>query len=98
MVSRADQSGAHVVNLGGEAAHVSQIVDAIVETVPAADGLITFAETFLPFPDEFDLTGLDALGPVPVTSLRDGVAATVRLFEGLRDAVRLDPVEHGLAS
>ncbi len=80
IASRATLPGAHAFNLGGTVAHIREVIDAIEAAVPDGSGLLTHAEAGLPFPEEIDTTGLDLLGPVPVTSLADGIGATADLF------------------
>jgi hypothetical protein len=50
----------------------------------------------LPFPSEIDHDGIEALGPLPLTSFPDGVAASVAIYRELAAAGRLDPAAHGL--
>ena len=51
--------------------------------MPEAAGTITAASNHLPFPSEIAHDALAALGPVPVTPYRDGIAATVGILRGL---------------
>lgn len=88
---------AHVFNLNGTRASISEVVDALREVVgEAADG-ITHKPDQLPFPDDIDTTGLEMIGPPSVTPLPEAVAATVELFRSLQREGRLVPEEHGLA-
>lgn len=89
-------AGAHVVNLNGVSAPVTDIVTSLRRIVgTAADG-ITVAADALPFPDDAETAGLEIIGPPPVTPLHDGVAATVDFFRDLDREGRLDPGDHGL--
>jgi hypothetical protein len=89
--------GAHVVNLNGSRASISEVVDVLRDVAgEAADG-ITHKPDPLPFPDDIDTTGLEIIGPPPVTSLPEAVAASVELFRTLQGQSRLVPEEHGLA-
>lgn len=83
VASRTTARGALVANLGGEAVHMREVVAAIEAEAPEARGRITFEERPLPFPDDIDTTGLEALGPVPLTPFRDGVRETMARFRDL---------------
>jgi UDP-glucuronate 4-epimerase len=79
--ARAPFSGADVFNLRGSVVHVREIVEAIEAEVPAMRGKIGFKDERLAFPEELDDTPLiSALGPLPRTSLADGVAQTLATF------------------
>ena len=57
---------------------------AIEAAAPGAAGAITFEETPLPLPEALATGGLEqAIGPVAVTPLEGGVAATVAHFRSL---------------
>jgi UDP-glucuronate 4-epimerase len=73
---RSEQGGSLVANLGGPAVHVSEVVAAIEAAAPEAGGSITFDDTPLPFPEEFE----GVAHPAPVTPLREAVGETVELF------------------
>jgi nucleoside-diphosphate-sugar epimerase len=89
--------GAHVFNLNGERASVSDIVARLRDLVGfSADGITAKADP-LPFPDDIDTTGLEAMGPPPVTPIEEGVAVTVEFFRGLQIRGVLEPEEHGLS-
>lgn len=88
--------GARVVNLNGVRAPVSEVVAHLRALLGAAAGGITVAQDPIPFPDELDTTGLDALGPPTVTPVGEGVAATLEFFQDLQARGRLVPEEHGL--
>jgi UDP-glucuronate 4-epimerase len=94
--SRSGLDGAHVFNLGGSSVDMGSWIAAIESAVPSAAGLITAADTQLPFPSEIAHDALAAIGPVPVTPYRDGIAATVQLLRQLDADGRLDPVQQGL--
>lgn len=88
--------GAHVVNLNGVRASISEVVARLGDLVGAsADGITARADP-LPFPDDIDTTGLEVIGPPPVTPLDDGIAATVEFFGTLQARGVLEPEEHGL--
>lgn len=86
-----DLDGAHVFNLHGETVRVADVVAEIERARPDARGLITFDETPLSIPSEFDDAAVRAaLGPLPATPLAEGVRATVERFSQLQDEGRLD--------
>jgi nucleoside-diphosphate-sugar epimerase len=95
--SRSGLDGAHVFNLGGSSVDMPAWIAAIERSVPAADGLITFEPTELPFPAEIEHAALAALRPLPVTPFEDGIQATVDVFRRLAADGRLVGTEHGLA-
>ncbi len=75
-------AGAVVGNYPGTQASVGEIVAAIETVVPEAQGSITWdEETKLPFPPVLEAQALErVLGPLPRTSIVDGIAATVEAF------------------
>lgn len=86
-----DLAGAHVFNLHGEVVHIREVVEEIERVRPNARGTITHAEQALAIPAAMDDAALrQALGPVPATSLTDGVRATVSLFAELHKKGKLD--------
>jgi UDP-glucuronate 4-epimerase len=73
--------GAIVANFPGAVASMQQVVEAIEAAVPAVRGRIGWDDVALPFPAQLEATVLEAtLGPLPKTSLADGVAATIDCF------------------
>jgi nucleoside-diphosphate-sugar epimerase len=94
--ARSSADGAHVANLNGVRAPVSDIVASLQDLVGSSADGITLNPSALPFPDDVDTSGLDIIGPPPVTPLSEGVAATVEFFRDLQSRVALDPAEHGL--
>jgi UDP-glucuronate 4-epimerase len=94
--SRSSLDGAHVFNLGGPVVDGPGLLEAIEAAVPGSSRLISFEPVGLPFPSQIDHTGLEALGPLPDTPFKDGVAASVAIYQGLHRDSRLDPVEQGL--
>jgi len=73
--------GASVFNLPGVTASMAEVVAAIEAAAPGIAGRITWVETPLPFPERLEATGLEqAVGPLPHTSLVDGVRQTVELL------------------
>ena len=89
-------TGAHVFNLPGTAADGPTFLRAIDSAVPGASDLIRFEAADLPFPSEIDTDGIEELGPLPLTSLADGVKASVEIYRALAQAGRLEATEHGL--
>lgn len=96
VASRAGLDGARTANLSGAAAHMRDVVALIEQNVPSAKGAITFDDQPLPFPDDIDSSGLASLGEVHMTSMADGVAATISRFQALASAGRLIPEDQGL--
>jgi nucleoside-diphosphate-sugar epimerase len=79
--ARASVDGATVVNVPGISALMEEIVGAIEQAAPEVAGRIEFGGPPLPFPAELDSSAFArVVGDVPVTSLRDGVEATIRHF------------------
>lgn len=73
--------GAHAFNLRGTIAGMPEVIAAIESAAPEVTGRITWDESALPFPHGFDDSTLRAaLGDIPDTPLREGVAQTVAHF------------------
>ena len=96
VASRSALRGAHAFNLGGNLVDVRDFVTEIDALLPGAASRIIVEGAPLPFPEEISDAALAALGPVPVTSIRDGISATVQILTRLRDAGGLVPEQHGL--
>jgi nucleoside-diphosphate-sugar epimerase len=96
MASRAAPAGPRVFNLGGSAVYIDAWIDAIGEVVPDARRLLTFEPAPLPFPADIEHARLAELGDVPVTSYRDAIAATARIFHDLASEGRLHASDHGI--
>lgn len=94
--SRSSIEGANVFNLGGRPVSIADWIGVIEETLPEARGLITAAAAELPLPTEIDHAGLAALGPLPETSVRHGIEATVEIFRRLAADGRLVGAEQGI--
>jgi nucleoside-diphosphate-sugar epimerase len=88
--------GAHVVNLNGVRAPISDFVASLEELVGSSAEGITVGSSVLPFPDDVDTSGLDIIGPPAVTPLNEGIAATVEFFRDLQSREALETGEHGL--
>jgi UDP-glucuronate 4-epimerase len=77
--SRSAYSGSLAANLPAPTVHMSEVIDAIVSVAPGV--AITFDDVPLPFPEALQADALvHAIGPVQMTALLDGVAATVEHF------------------
>lgn len=78
--ARLGHDGVGAFNLPGTVAAMDEVVEAIQTAVPAAQ--LTYDNISLPFPEEIDEAPFHAaFGAVPFTSLTDGVAQTVSLFQ-----------------
>lgn len=86
--ARAPFEGAEIFNLRGSVAHMRAVAAAIAAAAPGA--AITYADTTLPFPEEYDAAPLiELIGPLPHTPLHEGVAATVARFRELVESGRI---------
>jgi UDP-glucuronate 4-epimerase len=94
--SRSSITGAHVFNMPGEVADAARLSAAIEGAVPGGSRLLEFEPGDLPFPSEIDHDGIEAIAPLPLTSLVDGVAESVAIYRDLARDGRLDPAAHGL--
>jgi nucleoside-diphosphate-sugar epimerase len=94
--SRSGLDGAHVFNLGGSLASMTELVGTIERLVPEARGLVTFDPAPLPFPSEIDHDGLAAIGPIPVTPFAEGIEASAAIYRELASRGRLIGSEQGL--
>jgi nucleoside-diphosphate-sugar epimerase len=88
--------GAHVFNLAGHAVDIRAWIDIVESVVPGAAALIEAAPVQLPFPSAIDHERLSALGPIPETPVRDGIAETAAIFQRLARDGRLVGAEQGL--
>ncbi len=88
--SRTATRGASVHDLPGRSTAMEEVVEAIVAAAPGAAGTISFESSSLPFPSMLDGSSLEALtGPLPQTSLDDGVRETIARFRDLLAAGRV---------
>jgi UDP-glucuronate 4-epimerase len=79
--ARSEHDGAAVFNLGGPSSHMSEVVTAIEEVVPELKGRFPFDDVQLPFPEEMNDGGLEAVvGPVQWTPLAEGTRATIESY------------------
>ena len=75
------REGAIVANFPGAVASMEQVVEAIEAAAPDVQGRIGWDDVTLPFPAQFEAIALEAtIGPLPKTSLAEGVAATIECF------------------
>lgn len=80
--ARVPFEGADVFNFRGSVVHVREIIEAIEVAAPAMRGQFSFTNVPLGFPEEMDDTPLlSVLGPLPHTSLADGIATTMATFQ-----------------
>lgn len=89
------REGASIFNLNGTRVSIPELI-AVIEDAVGATELIRHRSEPLPFPDDVDTTGLEAIGPPPVTPLDRGVGDSVELLRRLQTAGRLIPEDHGL--
>jgi len=81
--ARVATDGAHVANFPGVPSTMQEVVDAIESAAPAVVGKVVWEEGQLPFPESLEGRLLERLvGPLPQTSLADGVRATIEHFRG----------------
>ena len=91
--ARSEHDGAAVFNLGGPSSHASDVVSAIETAAPEVAGRVTYEDVQLPFPEEMDDGGLEAVvGPIEWTPLAEG---TRRTIEAYRPAVVSSPPAPG---
>ena len=91
LAARTRLDGAPVFNLGGSAAPMQEVVDAIETVVPESRGRISYDPQILPHPDDVDDSALNTAVPgIRWRSLLDGVRDTVEHFRGAVAAGRID--------
>jgi nucleoside-diphosphate-sugar epimerase len=84
-------SGAESFNVRGSVETIDGFVETLCEVVPGARRLITHGDRQLPIAPDLDDSRLQSqLGPIPRTSLRDGIAETYARFVELDKHGRLD--------
>ena len=87
LAARAATDSAHVANFPGVSSTMQEVVEAIEAAAPEVAGAITYADEPLPFPESLESGLLERLvGPLPSTSLADGVRETVAHFRKLSAA------------
>jgi nucleoside-diphosphate-sugar epimerase len=83
--------GADAFNLRGAVEPIERFVSELGEAVPEARKLVSHGDRQLPIAPDLDDARLQrALGPIPRTSLADGISETYRRFRALRDRGMLD--------
>ena len=83
--------GAEAFNLRGAVTSIETFVEILAEVAPQTLGLITHGTKQLPIEPDLDASRLaKSLGPLPQTSLRNGIAETYRRFKDLIETGRLD--------
>lgn len=94
--ARSTLDGARVYNLHGEKVAIADVVRVIEEARPATRGLLSHADTAMPFADALDDAGYQRdLGPARRTPFAEGVRRTLDEFERLQKDGRLDARELG---
>ncbi len=88
----ADVNSASVHNLRGALRSIPEVIEAIVDAAPQADGLISYTETALSFPATVDSDGLDdAIGQLEETPFAAAVQDTIARFRVALAQRRIDP-------
>jgi nucleoside-diphosphate-sugar epimerase len=83
--------GAEAFNVRGSVATIDAFAEALGEVAPRARVLVTHGDRQLPIAPDLDDSRLQSqLGPIPRTSLRDGIAETYARFVELHAQGRLD--------
>jgi nucleoside-diphosphate-sugar epimerase len=82
--------GADAFNVRGAVEPIETFVSTLRQVVPEAAALVTHGDRQLPIAPDLDDSRLEArLGPLPRTSLSDGIRETYRRFADLRQQGRL---------
>lgn len=77
-----DFEGQEVYNIGGTSISVPEVIQAIEKVVPDMRGKISYIDNPLPFPPDVENLELEKLlGPLPQTSLLDGVQETIEIYQ-----------------
>ena len=83
--------GADAFNVRGAVVPIETFVSTLRAVAPRSAELVTHGDRQLPIAPDLDDSRLDArLGPLPRTSLRDGISETFRRFAALHEEGRLD--------
>jgi nucleoside-diphosphate-sugar epimerase len=86
--------GAKSYNLRGHVVDLPAFHRALCAVEPAAERLITFADRQIPIAYDLDDSALhNDLGPMPRTSLEEGIRRTLDLFRQLEQQGRLDTAD-----
>jgi nucleoside-diphosphate-sugar epimerase len=90
----APYAGARSYNLRGDVVDLATFQQALCDVDPAAQRLITFGERQIAIAYDLDDASLQKdLGPLPKTSLRDGIRQTLDHFRRLQREGRLDTAD-----
>jgi nucleoside-diphosphate-sugar epimerase len=88
--------GAEAFNVRGDVVPIETFVATLRAVAPEAETLVTHGDRQLPIAPDLDDACLQArLGPLPMTSLEEGVRETYRRFVALRAEGRLDLADLG---
>jgi len=88
----ADVTTASVHNLRGATRSIPEVIEAIVDAAPQADGLISYTETALSFPATVQSDGLDdAIGRLEETPFAAAVQDTIERFRAALAQRQIDP-------
>lgn len=83
--------GAEAFNVRGAVEPIETFVKTLIEVAPEAANLVSHGDRQLPIAFDLDDSRLEAqLGPIPRTSLREGIAETYKRFVALKNEGRLD--------
>lgn len=83
--------GAEAYNVHGAVVTIEEFVSVLRDVAPDAKTLVTHGDRQLPIAPDLDDSRLSAqFGPLPVTSLREGIRDTYERFVKLREQGRLD--------
>ncbi len=85
------KTGARTYNIRGAVVTVEEVIQAIEEVYPKSKGLIHCTKNRLGIASNLAEEGLrEEIGTVPTTPLKEGIEATIRIFEDLKSEGRLD--------
>src|SRR5207249_23632 len=78
-------------NLRGAVVTLADFHKALVKVLPEAERLVTFGKTQIAIAYDLSDAGIERdVGPMPKTSLEDGIRETVSIFRQLQAEGRLD--------
>ncbi len=87
-------SGSKSYNLRGEVVRLADFHKALAKVLPEAAKLVTFGAQQIAIAYDLSDDGITKdLGPMPKTSLEDGIRETVAIFRKLREEGRLDTAD-----
>jgi nucleoside-diphosphate-sugar epimerase len=86
--------GAKSYNLRGEVVRLADFHKALIKVLPEAEKLVTYGEQQIAIAYDLSDSAIQQdLGPMPKTSLVDGIRETATIFRRLRDENRLDTAD-----